>query len=89
MKNLVLILLLTAVISSCMKDNDTRLQDRYSQLIGSWKPLTMSFDSAGVVLTKTIPFDRLVIKSNLAYQVFPLSSSSSIEDGTIKIINAE
>jgi hypothetical protein len=86
MKNFALVILLIAVLASCRKENDTRLQDRYSQLTGIWKPLTMSYDSAGVGLIKTIPFERLVIKSNLTYQVFPLTSYPSIEDGTIKII---
>ncbi len=86
MKNFALVVLIIAVLASCRKENDTTLQGMYSQLIGSWKPLTLSYDSSGVMITRTIPLDRLVIKSNLSYQVFPESSSPSIENGTIKII---
>ena len=88
MNSKALLLLLLAVIAfSCKKDvNVEKLSVKYQSIYGSWKPVTVSYDSMDVRVTRTIDFEKLVIHNNLNYEIFPDAITSSIEHGTIKII---
>lgn len=88
MNSKALLLLLLAVIAfSCKKDvNVEKLSVKYQSIYGSWKPVTVSYDSMDVRVTRTIDFEKLVIHNNLNYEIFPDAITSSIEHGTVKII---
>jgi len=83
-----LLLLLLAVIAfSCKKDVIVeKLSVKYQPIYGSWKPVTVSYDSMDARVTRTIDFEKLVIHNNLNYEIFPDTITSSIEHGTVKII---
>lgn len=69
---------------SCEKHNTYFLQE-YEELKGTWNLLSVAYDSSGVRITKTIPYDRLVVHDNLDYQVY-MNQTNPVENGTIKII---
>jgi hypothetical protein len=68
---------------SCKEENDS-LIGKYESLYGTWKPLTMSYDSSGVKVTRSIPYPRLVINENLTYQIYH-DSKNIIENGNLRI----
>jgi hypothetical protein len=69
---------------SCKKDN-TSLLPKYEAILGTWNLQSVSYDSSGVKITKTIPYNRLVINDNLNYQVF-MNQINPVENGFINII---
>lgn len=87
MKTKTLLLLLVVFVFSCKKDVIVeKLPTKYQSIYGSWKPVTVSYDSMDVRVTRTIDFEKLVINSDLSYEIFPDAITSSIEHGTVKII---
>ena len=58
----------------------------YSAIYGTWKTKSMSYDSSGVLVTKTLRFDRLVIKEDLTYKIFH-DSVNNIENGIVRIVS--
>ena len=45
----------------------------------------MSYDSSGVLVTKTLRYDRLVINEDLTYKIF-YDSVNNIENGIVRIV---
>lgn len=87
MKTKALLLLLVVFVFSCKKDVIVeKLPTKYQPIYGSWKPVTVSYDSLDVRVTHAIDFERLVIHNDLSYEIFPDAVTSSIEHGTVKII---
>jgi len=82
-------LLIFAMTVSCTKEDNPlkNLLPRYQPIIGDWKPLTMSYDSVDVRITRPIEYDRLEIKNNLSYKIYPDKGNPPIEDGTLTIIS--
>ncbi len=89
MKTKVFFLLFLAVAISCKKENDEieNLLPKYQSICDVWKPLTISYDSMDVRVTKPIQYDRLKINSNLSYEILLDATVSYTEDGTITIIS--
>jgi hypothetical protein len=83
-----LFLIVLVVTTSCKKENNDveDLFPIYQAIVDVWKPQTMSYDSMGVRVTKSIQYDKFVINDNLSYQIYPFGNDSPIEDGAITII---
>lgn len=69
---------------SCNKELDSFLPE-YAAIQGTWKTQSMSYDSSGVLVTKTLRYDRMVINEDLTYKIF-LDSVNKIENGIVRII---
>lgn len=81
------VLFLIAIIIfpvSCEKHN-TYFIPEYEGIKGTWNLLSVAYDSSGVRITKTIPYDRLVVHDNLDYQVY-MNQTNPVENGTVNII---
>ena len=85
MKTTTLILLVLVVTASCKKENyDIEdLLPKYQPIADVWKPQTMSYDSMGVRVTKSILYDKFVINDNLSYEIYSSGIDSPIEDGAM------
>ena len=86
---LIFLFIIISLTISCNKDDseNENLLPQYQSIIGTWEPLTISYDSSEVRVTHPIQYDRLVINSNLSYEIYLDSDNPSIEDGTISIIS--
>ena len=86
---LIFLFIIISLTISCNKDDseNENLIPQYQSIIGTWEPLTISYDSQEVRVTHPIQYDRLVINSNLSYEIYLDSDNPSIEDGTISIIS--
>lgn len=84
MKKVHFLLVLIIFSMSCKKDNPY-FSPKYKTILGTWNLKSISYDSSGVEITKTIPYDRLVIYDNLDYHIY-MDQINPIENGTIKII---
>jgi hypothetical protein len=72
------------LISSCKKELDSFLP-KYAAIKGTWKTQSISYDSSGVFVTKTLRFDRLVINDDLTYKIFH-DSVNNLENGFVRIV---
>jgi len=79
------ILFAIVFIVSCKKD-DVRLLSEYQDVVGSWKTLSISWDSLGVRVAHSSPYDNLVIHSDLSYNI-SMDIMNPVENGTMDIIN--
>ncbi len=70
---------------SCKKESDSFLP-KYGSILGTWKTQSMSYDSSGVLVTKSLRYDRLVINEDLTYKIFHYSVNN-IENGIIRIVS--
>lgn len=88
MKPKALFILLLMVAISCKKENNDIevLLPKYLPICNVWKPLSMSYDSMGVRVTKSIEYDRLVINDNLTYAIYYDQFDYVVEDGNVRII---
>lgn len=77
-------LLLFLLLSSCEKEKS--FIRKYDSVPGTWNSTQISFDSSGIRVTRSLPYDRLVISENLRYQVY-YNSVNQVEQGFIDIIN--
>jgi hypothetical protein len=84
MKKLLLFLLIATFLISCKKENSA-FSDKYKIIAGTWDLQYISYDSSGIKITKTLPYNILVIKDNLEYQISS-TLNYQIEHGTINII---
>jgi len=69
---------------SCTKVSDSFLP-KYAAIQGTWKTQSMSYDSSGVLVTKTLRYDRLVINEDLTYKIF-YDSVNDLENGIVRIV---
>jgi hypothetical protein len=88
MKPKTLFILLLVVAISCRKENFDidDLFPKYKPICDVWKPLTMSYDSMGVRVTKSIAYDRLEINDDFSYALYYDQSDYVVEDGEVRII---
>jgi len=70
---------------SCQKEGNT-LISQYQNVLGEWKTQSVSYDSSGITITKSIRYDRLIINDDLSYQI-RYDSLHTIENGTVEIIS--
>lgn len=70
--------------TSCKKEPDSFIP-KYAAIQGTWKTQSMSYDSSGVLVTKTLRYDRLVINEDLTYKIF-YESVNNIENGFVRIV---
>jgi hypothetical protein len=83
-KKLLLFPLIVMFLISCKKE-DSSFIAKYQIISGTWNLQFISYDSSGVKITKTLPYNRLVIKDNLEYQIYK-DLFNQVEHGTINII---
>ena len=85
-RTLFIVLLIAAI--SCKKENYDfeDLYPKFQPICDEWKPLTMSYDSAGIRVTTPIEYDRLVINDNLSYVLYFDQSDFIVEDGDVRIV---
>jgi len=83
MKNFLLFASLVLFLISCKKED--YFIDQYQMISGIWNLQFISYDSSGVKITKTLSYNRLVIKDNLEYQIYN-DQINQVEHGTINII---
>jgi hypothetical protein len=84
-KKILLILAVVAASVACNKENSLLLP-QYNELPGTWDLHSVSYDSSGVRVTKTLPYNRLIIYDNLDYMIF-MDKTNPVEEGTIEIIS--
>jgi len=84
MKRVHFLLVIIIISISCKKDNSNFLP-KYEPFLGTWNLQSVSYDSSGVNIIKTIPYDKLVINDNLDYHIF-MHQTNPIEDGTVNIV---
>jgi hypothetical protein len=84
MKKLFFLPLLVIFLISCKKEN-TSFLSKYQAISGTWNLQSFSYDSSGVKIIKSSPYNRLVIKNNLEYHIY-MDLINPIENGTINII---
>jgi len=85
MKKIIFLLALLIFLTSCKKEN-TSFLPKYQTILGTWNIQSISYDSLGVKITKSLPYDRLVINDNLEYIIY-MDIMNQVENGTINIIN--
>ena len=85
MKEIILSLVGIFLIISCKEESDTLLPE-YQALSGTWKTQSVSYDSSGVRVTKTIAYDKMEILRDLSYKVY-YQSVNCIENGEVRIVS--
>jgi hypothetical protein len=86
MKNLLVISVLVFFLAFCKKENTTSLESEYQAIYGTWNLKSVSYDSAGVRITKTLPYNKLVVDDNMEYQIYS-GLPDPIENGSVSIIS--
>jgi hypothetical protein len=84
MHRILLFSVLFISLISCKKDY-TSLSREYQAISGTWNLQSISYDSSGVSLVKSSPYNRLIIFDNLKYTIY-LDLINPVENGTINII---
>ncbi len=84
MKKVLFLIAIIILPVSCKKHN-TYFLPEYEEVQGTWNLHSFAYDSSGVRITKTIPYDRLVVHDNLDYQVY-MNQTKPVENGTVNII---
>jgi len=84
MKNLILIFISTLSLISCNKENGSLLNN-YREIYGIWNTKSISWDSSGIRITHSSPYDKLVINNNLSY-IICTDFITPVENGTVDII---
>lgn len=84
MKKLLLFPVVTLFLFSCTREQISFI-DKYHPIIGTWALESVSYDSAGINITHSSPFDKLVINDNFAYSIY-LDQVHRIENGIINIV---
>jgi len=84
MRTIYISFLSLVLLISCKKELDSLLP-KYVAIKGTWKTQSISYDSSGVLVTKTIRFNRLIINDDLTYKIFH-DSVNNIENGFVKIV---
>ncbi|MFN8256341.1 MAG: hypothetical protein U0W24_11660 [Bacteroidales bacterium] len=86
--NVVILVLISIFAFSCKKENQNPgLLPEYESIIGDWEPLTLSYDSMGVRVEKSIPYQKLEIDNTLSYKIYLDTNNPAIENGSIKLIS--
>jgi hypothetical protein len=78
------ILFVILFIGSCKKDS-VYLLSEYQDVVGSWNTQSISWDSLGIRITNSSPFDVLIIHNDLSYSI-SMNIINTVENGTIRII---
>jgi hypothetical protein len=84
MKKLILFSALVTFLFSCKQEQNS-FTPKYQEILGAWNLKTISYDSAGINITKPIPYNKLLIKDNLTYTIY-MDQTTSVEDGFINIV---
>jgi hypothetical protein len=84
MRTIFISLLALSLALSCNKESDSFLP-KYSAIKGTWKTKSMSYDSSGIFVSKTLRYDRLLINEDLTYKIY-LDSVNNIENGIVRIV---
>ena len=84
MRTIFIFFLALILTTFCKKETDSFLP-KYAAIQGTWKTQSMSYDSSGVLVTKTLRYDRLVINEDLTYIIF-YDSVNNIENGIVRIV---
>jgi len=85
MNKLLLLIPIVFLVICCKKEDDTFIA-KYQAVIGPWNTQSISYDSSGIIITKSTRYDRLIINDDLTYQI-QYDSTNTVENGTIKIIS--
>jgi hypothetical protein len=86
MKNLLVLSVLVLFLAFCKKENTTSLESEYQAILGTWNLKSVSYDSAGVSISKTLPYNKLIIDDNLEYQIYS-DLTDPVENGSVSIIS--
>lgn len=84
MRTIFLFFLALILTTSCKKEADSFLP-KYATIQGAWRTQSMNYDSSGVLVIKTLRYDRLVINEDLTYKIF-YESVNNIENGFVRIV---
>jgi hypothetical protein len=84
MKRLILCSVLVLFLFSCKQEQNFFIA-KYQLILGTWNLKSISYDSAGVTIIKPIPFNKLMVKDNLAYTIY-LDRTNPVENGIINIV---
>ena len=83
MNRILPIIVLLVFLFSCEKD--TALLPQYESILGTWENISISYDSAGVGITKDSKYKDLIIEPNLNYE-FYTDEGDLQENGSVEII---
>ena len=75
---------MVSFLFSCKQEQSSFIS-KYQAILGTWNLKTISYDSSGINITKPIPFNKLIIKDNLAYTIF-MDQTNPVENGIINIV---
>jgi len=73
MKKLIILLLIIVSLYGCEKNNvivSPSIIGKYQAIYGTWETQSISYDSSGIKISKSTPYNKLVINYNLEYQVY-------------------
>jgi hypothetical protein len=85
MKNLLVFACLSLFLFSCKKENHSSFISKYQAISGTWETNAISYDSSGINISKSTPYNKLVINNNLEYQIYK-NLIDPVENGSINII---
>jgi hypothetical protein len=85
MKKVLFFTCLVLLLFSCKKENKYSFIAKYQAISGTWETNAISYDSSGITIFKTAPYNRLIINKYPEYQVY-MDILKSIENGTINNI---
>jgi hypothetical protein len=84
MNKIFFFLFLAVLFISCKKETNSFIP-KYQAITGTWKTQAISYDSSGVNITASTPFNRLIINESLEYQIC-MDIDKPVENGTIIIL---
>jgi hypothetical protein len=85
MKKHVLILLAILFLISCKEKENDSLITEYQGIVGTWNTQSVSWDSSGIRVSYSTPYNLLKINDDLSY-VICLDLIAPVENGTVDII---
>lgn len=85
MKRILLFLFVSLLVFSCKKETSAYLLPEYQDVAGIWNTQSISWDSLGIRVTHSSPYNILVIHDDLSYSI-SMDIINRIENGTVNII---
>ena len=83
-KQLILLFTVFSLISCKEKESDSLISE-FQDIIGIWHTQSVAWDSSGIRVVHSTPYDKLIINNDLSYNIF-LNILTPVENGTIDII---
>ncbi|MBK8883905.1 MAG: hypothetical protein IPN67_16450 [Bacteroidales bacterium] len=86
MKKYLPVLFTFLFLISCKEKENDSLISQYRDIIGIWNMQSVSWDSSGIRVSHTWPYNKLLINDDLSYVIF-MDLITPVENGTVNIID--